>query len=238
VNIRVFAVITFAMLAVGRSMAMIPDYSKGKKAALRIIKLNKRQSQIDPHDSSGIILKDVIGDIEFRDVRFRYPSRPTLRILKDFSVTCRSGETTAFVGPSGSGKSTSIALLQRFYDPIKGKVLLDGHDIKILNIEWLRSIMGLVQQEPILFNLSIRDNIAYGNNSKEVSQEDIEKAARMANIHELIISLPSGYQTLCGAKGSQLSGGQKQRSDISSSSDLFLLKFGFLSFEKLQLHEH
>ncbi|CAF0788245.1 unnamed protein product [Adineta ricciae] len=213
--IRVFGVITFAMITVGRSMAMIPDYSKGKMAALRIIRLHKRQSQINPQDDSGIVLKDVIGNIEFRDIRFRYPSRPTLRILRDFSLECPSGGTTALVGPSGSGKSTTIGLLERFYDPIKGKVLLDGHDIKILNLQWLRSIMGLVQQEPILFNLSVRDNIAYGDNSREVTQEEIEKAARMANIHELIIALPSGYETSCGAKGNQLSGGQKQRIAIA-----------------------
>ena len=94
------------------------------------------------------------------------------------------------MGPSGSGKSTLIALLQRFYDPLKGKILLDGHDIKVLHIEWLRSLMGLVQQEPVLFNLSIRDNIAYGDNSRQVTQDEIEKVARMAHIHELIISLP------------------------------------------------
>lgn len=132
-----------------------------------------------------------MGDIEFRDVHFRYPSRPTLRILRKFSLNCAPNSTTALVGPSGSGKSTTIALLQRFYDPLRGKVLLDGHDIKVLNIRWLRSLVGLVQQEPILFNLSIRENIAYGDNSRQVTQDEIEAAARMANIHELIISLPT-----------------------------------------------
>ena len=115
-------------------------------------------------------------------------------------MKCSSGTTTALVGPSGSGKSTTVALLQRFYDPIKGRVLLDGHDIKVLNLQWLRSLMGLVQQEPVLFNLSVRDNIAYGDNSREVTQEEIEKAARMANIHELITSLPKGYEHLVEQK--------------------------------------
>ncbi|CAF3938442.1 unnamed protein product [Rotaria sordida] len=212
---RVFIVITFAMITVGRSMAMIPGYAKAKNAASRIMRLNDRQSEINPHDESGIILNEVIGNIEFHDIHFRYTTRPTVRILTNFSLKCSSSSTTALVGPSGSGKSTTIALLQRFYDPLKGKILLDGNDIKALNIRWLRSIMGLVQQEPVLFNLSIRDNIAYGDNSREVTQNEIETAARMANIHELIISLPQGYETLCGAKGSQLSGGQKQRIAIA-----------------------
>ena len=94
------------------------------------------------------------------------------------------------VGPSGSGKSTTVALILRFYDPLTGQVLLDGHDVKTLNIQWLRSLIGLVQQEPVLFNLSIRENIAYGNNDKSVTQEEIEAAATKANIHSLITSLP------------------------------------------------
>ena len=181
---------------------------------------------------------NVVGDIEFRDISFRYSNRPTLRILRHFSLKCTNGQTTAVVGPSGSGKSTVLTLLQRLYDARKGKVLLDGHDIKVFNIRWLRSLMGVVQQEPVLFNLSIRDNIAYGDNSCEVTQEQIETAARMANIHDLIISLPQvrflrsfddslvffqGYETLCGAKGSQLSGGQKQRSK-SLKKRLYLRK--------------
>ena len=131
-----------------------------------------------------------MGNIEFRDVHFQYPSRPTFRVLKNFSLKCLAGCTTALVGPSGGGKSTTIGLLQRFYDPLKGTVLLDGHDIKVLNLRWLRSMMGFVQQEPVLFNLSIHDNIAYGDNSRQITQDEIEAAAQMANIHEFIVSLP------------------------------------------------
>ncbi|CAF4170856.1 unnamed protein product, partial [Rotaria sordida] len=213
--IRILVAITFTTVIIGRAIAMIPDYSKAQQAALRILQLDQRQSEINPHDESGIILNKVIGNIEFDDVHFRYLSRPTFRILRNFSLKCSTGRTTALVGPSGSGKSTIIGLLQRFYDPLKGKVLLDGHDIKYLNLRWLRSLMGFVQQEPVLFNLSVYDNIAYGDNSRQKTQDEIETAARMANIHELIISLPKGYKTLCGAKGSQLSGGQKQRSEYS-----------------------
>ncbi|CAF3961632.1 unnamed protein product [Rotaria magnacalcarata] len=212
---RVFSVITFAAMSIGRSASMAPSYSKGKASAKRIFELNQRESKIDPEDPSGITLSDITGNIEFRDVRFRYPARPKLRILRHLNLSCSSGETTALVGPSGSGKSTTVALIQRFYDPLTGTVLLDGHDIKTLNIQWLRSSLGLVQQEPVLFNLSIRDNIAYGDNNRQLTQDDIQQAAIKANIHAIITSLPQGYDTPCGAKGGQLSGGQKQRIAIA-----------------------
>lgn len=103
-------------------------------------------------------------------------------------MKCESNCTTALVGPSGSGKSTVICLLQRFYDPLQGQIYLDGHDIKQFNIRWLRSLMGFVQQQPVIFNISIRDNITYGD--QLFTQQQIEHAARMANIHDFIISLP------------------------------------------------
>ncbi|CAF1405022.1 unnamed protein product [Adineta steineri] len=212
---RIFGVITYTSLTLGSCVSMIPNYLKGKQSARRIFQLNNRQSKIDPNNSSGIKLSEVTGHIEFRDVQFHYPARPKLRVLRHFNLVCNSDETTAFVGASGGGKSTTIALIQRFYDPCAGTVLLDGHDIKTLNIQWLRSLIGLVQQEPVLFDLSIRENIAYGDNSRQITQDDIEAAAKKANIHELIASLPEGYETSCGAKGGQLSGGQKQRIAIA-----------------------
>lgn len=194
-------------MSVGRSASMAPNYSKGQESAKRILDLNQRISQIDPEDQSGIKLvrehekktndedmfvfqSTVKGNIEFRNVRFRYPARPKLRILRNLNLTCDTNETTALVGPSGSGKSTTVALIERFYDPLTGTVLLDGHDVKTLNVGWLRSILGLVQQEPVLFNLSIRENIAYGENTRTVTQAEIEAAARKANIHETIAGLP------------------------------------------------
>ena len=155
-----------------------------------------------------------MSNIEFQDVLFRYPSRPTVDVLKNLSFKCSNGRTTALVGPSGSGKSTVIGLSERFYEPTKGKILLDGHNIRTLNLRWLRSLLGLVEQEPVLFNLSIRDNIAYCINDREATQEEIEKVAQMANIHNTIISLPDGHETCCGVKGSHLSGGQKQRNEF------------------------
>ena len=149
------------------------------------------------------------GNVQFEAVKFIYPSRPKLRVLKDFNLFATAGQTTALCGPSGSGyrieswessleeffvyicrKSTCVALLLRFYDPYKGSVKLDGQDVRTLSVPWLRSQLGFVQQEPVLFNLSVRDNIAYGDNSRSVSQDEIEQAAKKANIHDLIISLP------------------------------------------------
>ncbi|CAF3622834.1 unnamed protein product, partial [Rotaria sordida] len=212
---RVFSVITFGAMTVGRSTAMIPDYAKGKDSAIRILNLNNRRSNIDPNDTNGIVLDKVQGNIQFDGVKFVYPTRPKLRILKDFNLLINASQTTALCGPSGSGKSTCVALLLRFYDPYDGIVLLDGHDIRELSLPWLRSQLGFVQQEPVLFNLSVRDNIAYGDNGRKVSQEEIEQAARKANIHDSIILFPQGYDTMCGAKGAQISGGQKQRIAIA-----------------------
>jgi ATP-binding cassette, subfamily B (MDR/TAP), member 1 len=124
-------------------------------------------------------------------------------------------QSAALVGPSGSGKSTVIALLERFYDPDSGTISLDGVDIKNLKISWLRNKMGLVSQEPLLFNDTISANIANGKN--EVSEEEIIKASMAANAHEFISSMPQGYNTVVGARGTQLSGGQKQRVAIAKA---------------------
>ncbi|CAF1032346.1 unnamed protein product [Adineta steineri] len=212
---RIAAVILTATVRIGKSTGENLNLSKAKYSATRILDLIKRKSQIDPYDDSGIILEDITGRIEFEHVHFRYPSRRSVETLKNFSLICTNNSSTDLVGSSGSGKTTVIDLLQRFYDPLEGQILFDGHDIRTLNIQWFRSLMGLVQQEPALFNISIRDNIAYGDNSREVSQDEIETAAQMANIHDLIKSLPEGYDTLCGNKGNLLSVGEKQRIAIA-----------------------
>ena len=123
-------------------------------------------------------------------------------------------QTIALVGESGSGKSTVISLLERFYDPNSGRILLDGVDIKTFRLSWLRQQMGLVGQEPILFNESIRSNIAYGKEGG-ATEDEIISAAKAANAHSFIISLPDGYDTSVGERGTQLSGGQKQRIAIA-----------------------
>jgi ATP-binding cassette, subfamily B (MDR/TAP), member 1 len=123
-------------------------------------------------------------------------------------------QNIALVGQSGSGKSTVIALLERFYDPDSGTISLDGVDIKNLRISWLRDQMGLVSQEPVLFNDTIQANIAYGK-LKEVTEEEIIRVAKEANAHEFVSSMPQGYNTVVGERGTQLSGGQKQRVTIA-----------------------
>ncbi|CAF1281345.1 unnamed protein product [Adineta ricciae] len=187
---QIFAVVTYATVAFGRSVSMVPNYSRAKEASIKIMDLHARQSLIDPYkENEGKVLHEVRGVIEFRDVSFKYPSRKESRVLRHLSFKCKRGKTTAVIGPSGSGKSTCIALLERFYDPQQGEVLLDGHDLRTLNIQWLRSIIGLVPQEPALFNISIRDNIAYGDTTRKFTDAEIYEVARQADIHDFVIKL-------------------------------------------------
>lgn len=183
-------------------------------AAIKIFEVIDRVPEINPDSTEGIIPKSVKGTIEFSQVSFKYPTRPDVTILKGLSLKIEHGMTVAFVGPSGSGKSTSIQLIQRFYDPLSGHLSLDGQDIKTLNVKWLRQQLGVVSQEPVLFNMSIRQNLLMGSPDK-VSNERLIEACKEANCHLFITQLPHGYDTLVGDHGSMLSGGQKQRIAIA-----------------------
>lgn len=130
------------------------------------------------------------GEVALKEVSFNYPSRPDVPVLQEISISVQPGQTVALVGPSGCGKSTVVSLIERFYDVLKGTVLLDKVDLRDLNIRWLRGQVGIVSQEPVLFNTSIADNIKYGANHREVSDEEIIEAAKAANIHDFIQSLP------------------------------------------------
>ena len=125
-----------------------------------------------------------------QDITFEYPSRPGAKVIDKMSLSVKPGQTVALVGPSGCGKSTIVSLLERFYDPESGSLTLDGSDLRDLNIRWLRSQVGLVSQEPVLFDTSIADNIRYGANFREVSDDEVVEAAKAANIHSFIESLP------------------------------------------------
>ena len=135
-----------------------------------------------------------------RDAEFNYPARPQVKVLKGLSVSVKSGQTLALVGPSGCGKSTVVSLIERFYDPQSGDLTFDGTDLRELKIGWLRSQIGIVSQEPVLFDVSIADNIRYGANFREVSDVEVIEAAKAANIHSFIESIPQVWLHLvpCG----------------------------------------
>lgn len=211
----VYSSIMFAAINIGQSTSLAPDYGKAKLSAQRIFKLLDRKPLMDSYSEEGEKLSNFEGSIEFRNVHFVYPARPEVQVLQGLSMKVNKGQTLALVGSSGCGKSTSIQLLERFYDPVEGQVLADGFDTRSFHIQWLRSRLGLVSQEPILFDCSIAENIQYGDNSRVVSQEEVEEAAKAANIHSFIERLPEKYNTRVGEKGTQLSGGQKQRIAIA-----------------------
>ncbi|XP_037238401.1 ATP-binding cassette sub-family B member 5 isoform X2 [Falco rusticolus] len=211
----VFSSIIFAAMNVGQSASLAPDYGKARVSAQRIFQLLDRKPLIDSYSEEGEKLSNFEGNIEFRNIHFVYPTRPEVQVLQGLNMKVNKGQTLALVGSSGCGKSTSIQLLERFYDPVEGQVLADGFDTRSLHLQWLRSRLGLVSQEPILFDCSIAENIRYGDNSRTVSQEEIEEAAKAANIHTFIEKLPEKYNTRVGEKGTQLSGGQKQRIAIA-----------------------
>jgi ATP-binding cassette subfamily B protein len=142
-------------------------------------------------------------------VSFSYPSRKEVEVLRDLSLAARAGQRVALVGPSGAGKSTLVSLLLRFYEPDKGRILIDGRDARDYPLHDLRSQTAIVPQDVLLFGGTIADNIGYGRPGS--SQQEIEEAARKANAHDFIVGFPEGYQTRVGERGVQLSGGQRQR---------------------------
>ena len=163
-------------------------FAAGRAAAYKMFETIDRKPEIDPFDSRGKVLSDIAGDIELRDVCFSYPARPTELIFTDFSLSIPRGTTAALVGQSGSGKSTVVSLIERFYDPQSGQVLIDGTDLREFQLKWIRSKIGLMSQEPVLFMGSIKDNIAYGKDG--ATDQEIRGAAELANAAKFIDKLP------------------------------------------------
>lgn len=163
-------------------------FAAGQAAAYKMFETINREPQIDPYNSKGRTLDDIRGDVELRDVYFSYPARPNEQIFCGFTLSISSGTTTALVGHSGSGKSTVISLIERFYDPQSGEVLIDGINLKDFQLKWIRDKIGLVSQEPVLFASSIKDNIAYGKDGATI--EEIRAAAELANASKFIDKLP------------------------------------------------
>ncbi|RYG70375.1 ATP-binding cassette domain-containing protein [archaeon] len=245
--LAVFFSTIMGSMALGQMAPPLTSFATAQASIAIIFDLLGRKPLIDGLSDEGLNLSTmrpndkIRGEIEVRQVCFAYPSRPSINICKDFDLLIRPGETVALVGASGCGKSTIINLLLRFYDPQSGNILVDGYDIKSLNIKYLRSLIGYVGQEPILFAGTIGDNIAYGldpqererllsivhsTRSDEGSQavttskkqdlmERIMTAAKAANAHDFIMEFPDGYDTDVGTNGSAMSGGQKQRIAIA-----------------------
>ena len=172
------------------SMKEIADACAAGKCIMEVI---RRIPKIDSEDPTGIILNDFSGKIEFKQVCFSYPSRPESTVMENFSLTIPAGKTIALVGASGSGKSRVLSLLQRFYDPINGEILLGEVSIEKLQLKWLRSQMALVSQEPSLFSTTIKENILFDD--ENATMEDVFEAFIVCDAHNFISQLPQGYDT-------------------------------------------
>jgi ATP-binding cassette subfamily B protein len=187
------------------------DFARARGASERVFELLDREPVVDA--GGGETLTEVNGQVQFDGVGFAYPVRPEVEVLGDVNLRLEPGRVVALVGPSGGGKSTIAALLLRLYDPIEGAIRLDGHDLRSLDASWLRTKIGTVAQEPVLFSTAVAANIRYGR--PDASDEEVEAAARAANAHQFISELPEGYETEVGERGVRLSGGQKQRIAIA-----------------------
>jgi ATP-binding cassette, subfamily B (MDR/TAP), member 1 len=219
-------------MAFGQAGPSFVAFGVARGAAPRVYEVIDRVSEIDPLGTDGVVPASIEGNISFVSVDFNYRSREVEGgepVLKKLSLDVASGTTHAFVGPSGCGKTSTISLIERFYDIKSGRVTVDGVDVRDLNVRWLRSQIGYVGQMPTLFHATIRENIAYGASMeengdntgrssgihalriRELPDEDIVAAAKLANAHNFISKLPNGYDTILGERGAMLSGGQKQR---------------------------
>ncbi|RWW08724.1 hypothetical protein GW17_00027815 [Ensete ventricosum] len=184
VMLFMFAGYSLGICSLGQIAPCMKAFAAGQAAAYKMFETINRKPEIDAYDANGKELDDIRGEIEFNDVYFSYPARPDEQIFSGFSLFIQQGTTLALVGESGSGKSTVISLIERFYDPQAGEVLIDGINIKEFQLRWIRGKIGLVTQEPVLFATSIRDNIAYGKDSASV--EEIRAAAEIANAAKFI----------------------------------------------------
>eukprot|EP01053_Blabericola_migrator_P009287 Blabericola_migrator_1__9286@NODE_499_length_8005_cov_262_271857_g382_i0_p1_GENE_NODE_499_length_8005_cov_262_271857_g382_i0NODE_499_length_8005_cov_262_271857_g382_i0_p1_ORF_typecomplete_len677_score127_23ABC_membrane/PF00664_23/5_9e47ABC_tran/PF00005_27/4_9e42SMC_N/PF02463_19/38SMC_N/PF02463_19/2_5e06AAA_21/PF13304_6/5_7e06AAA_15/PF13175_6/8_4e05AAA/PF00004_29/0_00011AAA_16/PF13191_6/0_00061AAA_22/PF13401_6/0_0026AAA_5/PF07728_14/0_0035Rad17/PF03215_15/0_016Rad17/PF03215_15/1_1e02SbcCD_C/PF135 len=212
--IRAIFALMMASMGIGQSAIFLTDNTKAKVAAHRLYSVIERRPIIDARNPEGKLLQGVQKGIVFKHLKFRYPARPDVPIYRDLNFDVKQGEVVALVGASGCGKSTVVQLLERFYDA-QGLIKIDDTHIQDLNIKSLRSRIGLVNQEPVLFDATIEENIAMGKVGTDATPEEVEEAARKANAYDFIKAFPEGFQTNVGRQGGQLSGGQKQRIAIA-----------------------
>lgn len=230
----VIIIVLFGVLAGAQNLGFtsphIEAFATARGSAQAIFDIIDRRPDIDSMATSGLLPEKIEGDIKFENIFFRYPARKDVPILRGLNLTVKPGQTVSLVGHSGCGKSTCLQMLQRLYDPEQGNVTINGVNIKDMNVTHLRSFMGVVGQEPVLFSATIAENIRLGR--PNATQSEIECATRSANCHEFISKLPNvrilyftnsnvliflvqGYNTMIGEQGGALSGGQKQRIAIA-----------------------
>ena len=189
------------------------EVQRAAGAMERLVELERAEPSIRIPPAPIDLPSPIRGRIRFERLSFHYPSRPGSAALEEFTLEIEPGETVAFVGPSGAGKSTTFQLLLRFYDPLRGRILIDGFDIAEADPEQVRACIGLVPQDTVLFGASARENIRYGR--LQAGDSDIEAAAGAAGAHAFLSALPEGYDTFLGERGTRLSGGQRQRIAIA-----------------------
>lgn len=189
------------------------EFMQAVGASERIFEITDQQPKIASATPAAALSSTAENRVRFEAVHFSYPARPDIEVLHDISFSIEEGQSVALVGPSGSGKSTIASLIPRFYDPTRGQIYFAGQAIRDCDLGSLRSEISIVEQVPSIFSIAIGRNIAYGR--IDAGQHEIEQAARAANIHDFIASLPDGYDTLVGDRGVQLSGGQRQRVAIA-----------------------
>mmetsp|Transcript_10713 Transcript_10713/g.25404 ORF Transcript_10713/g.25404 Transcript_10713/m.25404 type:complete len:1267 (+) Transcript_10713:289-4089(+) len=212
--LKVFFAVVMGAMGASNAQMSFPDAHKANKAAKRVFSVVDRVPQLNSNSSAEPPQGGRMnGAIQLENVRFVYPSRPEVTVLKKLDLTVEPGKIAALVGESGSGKSTIVGLLERFYDVAGGSVSIDGVDVRKLPLKWVRDNLALVSQEPTLFAMTVRENIKLGR--PNATNEEVEDAATLANAAEFIRSLPEGFETLVGERGTNLSGGQKQRIAIA-----------------------
>ncbi|KAF2019493.1 multidrug/pheromone exporter [Aaosphaeria arxii CBS 175.79] len=211
-----FMAIFFSGTSAGTFFSFAGSFTKDHQAAKYFFWLSELQPTIIETDTNKEIGPGQgYKTYELNDLRFSYPLAPDIQVLKGISMTIRQGEFVAFVGASGCGKSTMIALLERFYDPTSGSIVIDSRPLQVMSPTRYRHKVSLVQQEPSLFPGTVRENIMYGTDATEVPDTELEVVCRAANIWDFVSSLPEGLDTPCGVRGSQFSGGQRQRIAIA-----------------------
>ncbi|CAF3391321.1 unnamed protein product [Rotaria socialis] len=209
VLLLIFICISYDISSLAQASPFFQALYEARVAAYGIWQIIDQSSEINADFDQGLTKYDLMGDIQFSNVYFFYPARSNVPILTNLSLKIKYGQTVALVGSSGSGKSTYVQLLQQFYNPQSVSICIDGTETKEYNLKWLREHIGVVNQEPVLFHKTIRENILFGFDLG--TNEQIHQAAKMANAHDFIMALPNKYETLVGERGAALSGGQKQK---------------------------